>query len=148
MCETEIGMRRKRAAWSRFKPEQIVAALRASGGIRLVAARMLKCSPSSISNYIDRFPEINDALADICSENLDIAESILLKSMACDDKPGLQLQAAKYYLRKRGSSRGYGPASRTLVKKNSASKYDVARLSSEEQQLLNSLLSKAYVGPP
>jgi hypothetical protein len=126
----------------KFSPEQIVSALRASGGIRLAAAKMLKSSPSTISNYIDRFPEIREALADICAEKLDIAESILLKAMANNHNPALQFQAAKYYLGKLGADRGYGPAHTKPRVDEHPPRYDVSRLTADESELLLTLINK------
>jgi len=108
---------------------------------------MLKCSPSSISNYIDRFPEIQEALADICAEKLDIAESILLKTMGNEHSPALQLQAAKFYLGKLGTKRGYGLAPAKPFAAKNSSNYDLSRLSAEEREVLLTLINKAYVGP-
>ncbi len=117
----------------------MIAALRAGGGIRLQAARILGCSPSTITNYIGRHPEVAEAEKEITEECLDIAETIVVKTLGRDDKPSLQFRAAKYYLGKKGQDRGYTTRKTRALE----DEYDLTRLSLEEQRTLRALLHKA-----
>lgn len=143
-CPPNDRGRHKRTSKDRFTPAQIIAALEASGGIRLAAARMLRCSPSTIANYIDRYPDIAEACHAIEDEHLDIAETVVLKSMARDDKPAVQLKAATHYLKSKGRERGYGGGSGIRAKKTRCT-YDLSRLSSDELSVLQRLLKKAEI---
>ncbi len=131
----------KRGAKDRFTQDQVIAALRAGGGIRLQAARILGCSPSTITNYIGRHAEVAEAEKEITQECLDIAETIVIKALGRDDAPSLQFRAAKYYLGKKGQDRGY--TTRKTNGKALEEKYDLSRLSPEEHRTLLALLHKA-----
>lgn len=143
-CASSDKAQTKRTPKDRFTPGQIIAALEASGGIRLGAARMLRCSPSTIANYIDRYPDIAEACREIEHAHLDIAETVVLKCMARDDKPALQLKAAMHYLKTKGKELGYGSSRSTHSKKDSC-RYDFSRLSSDELIILEKLLKKAEI---
>lgn len=130
----------------KFSPNKIIEALKASAGINLRAARMLRCSPSTIANYVDRYPEIAEAKSEIEAEILSIAETVLLKHMKSDERPALQLSAAKYYLRTRGRSRGYGGVNATNIE----DLLDFSKLTPGEANILRILLKKAQktrIGP-
>lgn len=132
----------QRGAKPKLSLRQVIDALRASGGIRLKAARILGCSPID-HFYIDRYPAIANAENEIRETWLDFAETILIKSLTRDDKPGLQLGAAKYYLTKKGHDRGY--ATSRKARKGLAGEYDLSRLSQEEQGILRALLQGEVV---
>jgi hypothetical protein len=133
----------KRRAKDRFTPAQVIAALQAGGGIRLAAARMLRCSPSTIANYIDRYPDIAEACREIEHEHLDIAETVVLKNMARDDNPRLQLKAAIFYLKNRGKDLGYGGGKPRA--REACCIFDFSRLSNDELTTLQELLKKAEI---
>lgn len=133
---------RYRRKKTKFSSEQVISALRNSAGVKLSAARMLGCSPSTVANYIDRFPEVAAASKEIIDEGLDIAESVILRGMKRDDNPRLQFRAAITYLRAHGASRGYG---RARGHKQPAARYDYSRLEPEERALLKKLLDKALI---
>ena len=86
----------------RFTVEQIGAALEQSAGIRLGAATLLKCSPATITNYVNRSKTLQKLEADIIERNLDAAEGTVLASIK--DK---NLTAAIFYLKTKGKHRGY-----------------------------------------
>jgi hypothetical protein len=130
-----------RGAKQKLSPKRVIDALRACGGIRLKAARSLGCSPSTVTNYILRYREVADAEQEIRDTWLDIAETIVIKCMTRDDRPSLQLGAAKYYLNKKGYDRGYSTTRKART--GLAGEYDLTRLSLEEQQIFHALLQKA-----
>lgn len=86
----------------KFTPAQIIAALRAAGGIKLGAALKLKCSPQTIHNYIARYPEIAAEIPKIKEDTLDLAETKLIEKVGKGD-----MQAIKFYLETQGRERGY-----------------------------------------
>lgn len=102
---------------------------------------MLGCSPSTITNYIERHPEIAEAATEIQEERLDIAETVVIRNLGRDDAPALQFKAATYYLRTKGRSRGYSMSLTTREKLEL--QYDLTRLSPEEKRTLLELLNKA-----
>lgn len=85
-----------------FTPDQIIAALAASGGINLGAAMKLGCSPSTIGNYIAKYPEIATALEEITSNTLDLAETQLIAKIGEGN-----MTAIIFYLKTKGKARGY-----------------------------------------
>lgn len=86
----------------RFSMAQIAAALEQSAGIRLGAATLLKCSPTTIKNYVDRSKSLQRLEAEIVERNLDAAEGKVLEAI----KDG-NLTAAIFYLKTKGKHRGY-----------------------------------------
>ena len=86
----------------KFTVQQIAEALRESAGIRSAAARKLGCSPSTITNYVERHPDLSKTEADIVESNLDKAETQLLEAIASGN-----LTAIIFYLKCKGKHRGY-----------------------------------------
>jgi len=97
----------KRGRPPRFTAAQVIAALEASAGIAAAAARLLRCDAKTLKGYIQRDPEISEALADIIEDRLDAAEASLLKLMTDSTNPHAQLNACMFYLRTKGKDRGY-----------------------------------------
>ena len=58
---------------SALTPDQVIAALRESGGVRRAAARALGCSHRTIGRFISRYPEVRAAFDDICRAHADPA---------------------------------------------------------------------------
>lgn len=85
-----------------FTIDQIIAALEASGGIYTGAAAKLGCAPNTIRNYVERHVEIQTALLDITEQNLDLAETQLLKHIRDGN-----LTSVIFYLKTKGKGRGY-----------------------------------------
>lgn len=98
----------------KFTPAQVIAALEASAGIRIGAARMLHCSRSTITYYIERYKEIADALDEIMENRLDIAEGVIITRMGDKTNPAVQANCAQFYLKLKGGERGFCGAQRTL----------------------------------
>lgn len=137
---------KKQTPKDKFTPAQVIAALEASGGINVAAARMLRCSPSTITNYVARYPEIAQAKKEIEFERLDLAETIVIKRMMSEANLSLQLRAAMFYLKKKGADRGYGAHTTYDVLQHP--RYDFSQLSGEEFKTLDQLLAKAKKAPP
>ena len=100
----------KRRANDKFTLEQIIFALQASGGIYASAARRLGCSVNTVKSYVARYSEVASALRDILEARIDIAETVLFTAMSNQSNPSASLNAAFFYLRMKGHSRGYGPS--------------------------------------
>ena len=86
----------------KFTMAQVADALRASGGIRLSAAKLLQCSRSTITNYIDRSKRLQALEHEIVETNLDIAENALVKGLKDGDKTFVI-----FFLKTKGKHRGY-----------------------------------------
>lgn len=137
------GVNGQRGAAERFTPQQVIAALEASGGVNLAAAKMLGCAPSTIANYLARYPEIADAKVEIEFEKLDIAETVVVRRMLSDANPVLQLRAAMFYLTRRGAARGYSKGrGASATKFRIEESIDASALSPEERQTFEELLAK------
>lgn len=91
----------------RFTPEQVIAALEASAGIRAGAARILKCARTTVTSYVDRYSAVREALEEILENRIDIAESVLLRRMADDSNPSAQVHCVTFYLKTMAKHRGY-----------------------------------------
>jgi hypothetical protein len=109
----------------KFSLDQVEAALRASAGIRSAAAMKLGCSTRTISNYLDRYPELREVEADILEQNLDLAETKLLTAIRDGD-----LRAVIFYLKTKGKVRGY--SERTELTTSEGEPIDVTKLSDED----------------
>jgi hypothetical protein len=86
----------------KFTRQQIIDALKATGGFITHAAKELGCCYVTIENYINDDPSIAVELQQIKENRLDIAESVVMKHLRGDS-----LEAAKYYLKYKGRNRGY-----------------------------------------
>lgn len=86
----------------RFTPEQIIKAIRASGGFVVAAAKKLKCSPQAIYDYENKYPEIRNARKELTESYLDMAEIKLLEHIRKGN-----IVANIFYLKTKGKERGY-----------------------------------------
>ena len=59
---TGASTKKKRGRRPKFTPDQVVAAIEATHGIKLAAALMLGCSVATIGNYSKRHAEVHEAL--------------------------------------------------------------------------------------
>lgn len=100
-------MAKKTGRPPKFTPAQIIAALEASAGILLAAARILRCNPTTVRRYITAHREIELALREIIEDRLDIAEAGLVNFLSDDRYPALKLKAIEFYLLTKGKDRGY-----------------------------------------
>jgi hypothetical protein len=91
----------------KFKLQHVEAALRNSGGIVTAAANYLEqgygsCSPASVRNYIRRHPSLKKVIEETVEQNLDHAETSLIKGILSDN-----MTATIFYLKTKGRNRGY-----------------------------------------
>ena len=81
----------------------ILEAIKDSGGIMSTIARRLDVTWHTADSWIRESGELMEALKDEKETILDMAESTLLKRIKEGDE-----QSAKWYLSKKGKTRGYG----------------------------------------
>ncbi len=88
---------------NQFTAEQVIEAIKASGGIVTTVARKMGCDWHTARKYIDNYPTIGQAYKDECESVLDMCESALFTNIKTGDTSD-----AKWFLSKRGKHRGYG----------------------------------------
>lgn len=87
----------------RYKPEQVIQALREMNGFISYAAQRLGCSAPVVREYISKYPEIAEALKEIKESMKDTGELSLLNQVQRGD-----MGAIRYYLSSQAKDRGYG----------------------------------------
>ena len=92
-----------KGATPKFTVTQICQALDSTRGMITLAADRLRCSPSTIYNYIDRHPRIQELIDAHNERMVDKAEYNLTDKIEEGD-----LGAIKYVLSTKGKKRGYG----------------------------------------
>lgn len=90
----------------KYTVEQVLEAIKDTGGIKTEVCQRLNCGRRTIYVYIDRFPEIKEAFEEEEEKVLDMAESSLFAMIQNGD-----LTAIFYYLNNKGRRRGYGAPS-------------------------------------
>lgn len=86
-----------------LKLEDILAAIDGSFGIMSTIAEELNCSWITAKKYVEMYDEAKAAMLDEEQKALDMAENTIMRSIQMDNT-----QDAKWYLSKKGKTRGYG----------------------------------------
>ncbi len=86
-----------------FTAEQVIEAIKGSGGIVTSIARKMGANWHTAERYIKTYPTIGQAYKDECESVLDMCESSLFTNIKSGDTSD-----AKWFLSKRGKHRGYG----------------------------------------
>lgn len=86
----------------RLSVKRITDALARNRGMVAVAARNLGCSRQTIYEWMERYPELKDVLAEEREVMTDVAELSLYKQVQAGEG-----WAVKYYLSTQGKGRGY-----------------------------------------
>lgn len=86
----------------RYTVKQVGDALRASAGVRSIAAKKLGCAPTTVSEYIKRHEDLEDLTEEIVQGTIDLAEASLIKHIGDGN-----LTAIIFYLKTKGRDRGY-----------------------------------------
>jgi hypothetical protein len=145
----ERDLNERRSPNEKFTPAQIIAALELSAGVYMGAAQKLGCARTTIANYVERYADVRLAHERILEERLDLAETVLVKTMANHAQPNLQLDAVKFYLKTKGRQRGYvergevAGATGEPIAVAANVKFDLSALSEKELAVLDRLLGKA-----
>ncbi len=86
----------------KYKPDQIIAALKQTKGKTYLASKALGCDFKTIQNYAKRFPEIQEVIEEERGHSLDIAESALERAVLNGEG-----WAVCFTLKTIGKKRGY-----------------------------------------
>lgn len=86
----------------KIKPEAMIDAITKSRGMVTIAADLLKCSPQTIYNYMERYPDVKAARENARERMLDTAELNLYQAINKGD-----MTAIIFYLKTQGKRRGY-----------------------------------------
>lgn len=81
---------------------KIEEAIRASGGIKTIAAHMLNISRSTLYRHLAKHPRLADVCDEVESELCDLAEAEIIKAIRAGDMP-----TVRWYLETKGRDRGY-----------------------------------------
>lgn len=106
---------------NQYKAQQFIDVIPRSGGIISTIARKVGCNWHTAKKYIDKYPTIKRAYDDECEKLLDAAESVIVGDIV-DEK---DTQTAKWYLKMKGSRRGYAQRRETV-------KIDLSQLTEEQ----------------
>ena len=82
--------------------EQVIEAIRGTGGIKATIARRLDVSRWTVDNYLSRWATVQQAYDEECESVKDLAETNLIQEIR--DR---NFQAIKYYLSTKAKERGY-----------------------------------------
>ena len=95
----------------KYDSEEVIAAMQTAGGSISDAAKVLRCSRTTLHKYINEKPEIREAHHDIKESNLDDAETMLNDFWRGTANGGVsekvQSDMLKYYLSTQGKNRGF-----------------------------------------
>ena len=80
----------------------MITALHESKGLVTVCARLLRCAPTTVENYLARFPACAEARRQEREAMLDVGELALLKAVQAGEG-----WAVCFLLKTQGKSRGY-----------------------------------------
>jgi Na+/phosphate symporter len=97
----------------KFTRKQVITALKKTGGFITHAANMLGCRYETIERYIRDDPSIGVEMQHIKENRLDLAETVVMKHLKAEN-----LEAAKYYLKYMGRTRGYIKAQKIEISDN------------------------------
>ena len=86
----------------RYTAEQVAEALRTARGIKIDAARALRCCRATIDNYIKRYPSVHEAFEEAREILIDRAEAQLTAAVDAGEWP-----AVRFTLVTLGKERGY-----------------------------------------
>jgi hypothetical protein len=85
-----------------YTKENILEAIKDSGGIISTIAKTLKCEWHTAERYINLWDETKEAYQDECEIILDKAESKMIEAIESKD-----MQMVRYLLSTKGKKRGY-----------------------------------------
>lgn len=85
-----------------YTAQQMVEALESSRGLVSVAAKRMRCSPTTIRAYAKKHKSVAEAMRDQRAEVTDMAEAALFKAISNGEA-----WAVCFYLKTQGKDRGY-----------------------------------------
>ena len=93
----------KKKAIGRQRISTVIKAINGTGGIISQVAERLQCSRQTVYTYINKYKKVKSAYDDEKDTILDVCEEGLFAKIY-----GQDFEAIKYYLERKGKSRGYG----------------------------------------
>jgi len=113
----------------RYTKEEVLQAIPGTGGIKNNIARRLGCGYATVKAFIERWPEVAQAVEDERNIVGDVAESVIMDALLNGD-----LETAKWFARVKLGDRGYVPRteSRTTVDQVAVVTTRVVRRSMDE----------------
>lgn len=93
----------RKGAHKEFTEQEVLEAVYGSNGIMSVVAGALKCHWHTAQKWVKAYPSAIEAMAAEVEISLDLAEKKIHEAISMDD-----VGSAKWYLSKKGRSRGYG----------------------------------------
>jgi hypothetical protein len=135
-------------AKDRWSIAEVVNALRASAGIKTVAAAKLGCGVRTIYTYVDRYWEVREALSEIHASTLDLAQAKLVEHIQNGSERSIH-----FYLQTQGKHLGYSlrteltaPGGKPLIPPRAPVGLDLSKFSEAELEQFEALMSKAAGG--
>lgn len=87
----------------KYSIKTVLKAIKNTGGIRTQICANLKCDRKTLFKYMNKYPEIREAIEDEEESVLDMAESSLFALIQNGDSASIF-----YFLNNKGRKRGYG----------------------------------------
>lgn len=85
-----------------FTPDQMIEALTTTRGMYTLAAKQLKCSPTTVKRYINKYASVRQALHDLNNLTGDEVELVLYDEAVKKRNPTLLMFLAKTKFKDRG----------------------------------------------
>ncbi len=95
--------KKKAIGRQRIRISTVIKAINGTGGIISQVAERLQCSRQTVYTYINKYKKVKSAYDDEKDTILDVCEEGLFAKIY-----GQDFEAIKYYLERKGKSRGYG----------------------------------------
>jgi len=144
-----------------LKAEQLIDAIKGSGGIVSTIASRVGCAWHTAKKYIEKYPTVAAAYEDECNKGLDLAESVVIQNIriaarqAQDAVEPVNATDAKWYLTMKGAARGYAPTTRSEVSGVAGGPIETktetsfkADASDELREFINALHDAGLIAPP
>lgn len=85
-----------------YDPKTMAEAIIKAGGIKTAACKLIGCSRETLRKYIEKYPELEEAVRESKSQLLDVAEAQLHKNIRNGHASSIF-----FYLKTIGKNRGY-----------------------------------------
>jgi hypothetical protein len=87
---------------TKHNPDQVIEAIKGTGGIKVTIAKRLDVTRQTVDNYLRKWSTVNDVYIEECESVTDMAEANLIQEIR--DR---NFQAIRFYLQTKGKDRGY-----------------------------------------
>lgn len=116
-------------------PARVIEVLRASGGIRSVAAQHLNVGRTTLYAFLEKHPEVEAALEEIDEDVKDLVDTQILKAIRSGD-----MQTCRWFAEMKMKERGYVRRVENVGKDGGpiqhAQKMDLSNLTDEEIEIM------------